>query len=1278
MTRLPCVCCSTTVFLLLVIILGNVCAQALPQEGGTSANPSGDERDQLKSRARQLEQEFLRSYSEGDYSSATRLLEQLLSTYESLYPKAQYPQGHPELAAGMQFMGRVQYLQGKYDRAQEYYQQALDMCKRLYRNDQYPQGHPTTAQIMDELGFLFDTQGEYKQAWEYYEQALATTEALYPESQFPNGHPAVALVHNHLGLVLEHQCQYESARKHYEHALAIQQRLYPKDRYPRGHPDLASNLNNLGKICVSQGDCAQAQKYFLQAVAMGERLYPSGHPLLAAYLDNLGSVLQRGGEYKQAQEYRSRAFAIYRSLYPEDQFPKGHPNLATSLNNLGLVLNSQAEYELARQYYMQALEMYQRLYPKDQFPQGHRDLATSLNNVGLVLLNIGDHGHAREYLERALAMYQSLYSKEQYPLGYSDVARSLNNLGGLLKDQGDYARAREYLEQAVEMYKRLFPQGHPELATSLGNVGAVLADQGEYKRAREYYEQALVMQQRFYPERKYPQGHPDVAGSLNNLGDLFAREGEYVLAAECHQKALAMRKRLYPEDQYPHGHPNLALSLSNLGASLENQGHYERAEEYHEQALAMRTRVYARNQYPQGHPDLVVTLSNLGLVFARQGKYSQAIRYSEQALDMCETLYPESQYPCGHSTLITVLNNLGGALMGRGDFDRASACVQRAANIQQRQAADFFAGASEAECLRFAMSRAPLFLLSTSRHTEQPAEEVYPYIWSRRRLIQHLIAERQRTFQEAGSPEVRSLYQEYLSTRRALARLVLAPADPVPEGAAARGVRLRELGERKERLERELADTSPEFLRQFQQQRRPHTDLSGQLPRGSVFIDLQPYLYFEQDPEVPGKAGEKWTPSYVAFLLLPNQPVIRVELGPAEPIDDAVKTWREDIALFRPSSADDVLRQLVWEPLEEHLPEGTDTIYLCPDSALTRVPWPALPSADKDTILLQDYAFTVVPHGPFLLEQLTAEPATGDDGDVFLAVGGVSYDDKPTAVPQSDMLVTRAAVTGDKTIRWPPLPATTEELDELETAAEGRQLTRLAGSEASTSRVLGELPNARWAHFATHGFFADAKIRSALQWNAEDFERHQFFQLSERTTVVGRNPLVLSGLVFAGANLPREKDEFGISQGDGGILTAEAIAGLPLHNLELAVLSACDTGLGEVAGGEGVFGLQRAFHLAGAHNVVASLWKVDDQPTAALMRLFYHKLWVEKKPPIVALRESQLALYRNPDKIGDLATTRGPVFNQVVELVDSGSSQTPQKTAPVKVWAAFVLSGAGR
>jgi CHAT domain-containing protein len=168
------------------------------------------------------------------------------------------------------------------------------------------------------------------------------------------------------------------------------------------------------------------------------------------------------------------------------------------------------------------------------------------------------------------------------------------------------------------------------------------------------------------------------------------------------------------------------------------------------------------------------------------------------------------------------------------------------------------------------------------------------------------------------------------------------------------------------------------------------------------------------------------------------------------------------------------------------------------------------------------------------------------------------------------------------------------------------------------------LPQARYAHLATHGFFADPTVPSVLHLDPQLFTSSG----RDRAAPGSRNPLVLSGLVLAGANQPAASFD-PLSHDDLGILTAEAIAGLPLQGLELVVLSACETGLGRVAGGEGVFGLQRAFHLAGAETVVASLWKVSDEATRRLMAEFYRNLGVKKLPRLEALRQAQLTLLRD-------------------------------------------------
>jgi CHAT domain-containing protein len=284
-----------------------------------------------------------------------------------------------------------------------------------------------------------------------------------------------------------------------------------------------------------------------------------------------------------------------------------------------------------------------------------------------------------------------------------------------------------------------------------------------------------------------------------------------------------------------------------------------------------------------------------------------------------------------------------------------------------------------------------------------------------------------------------------------------------------------------------------------------------------------------------------------------------------------------------------------------------------------------------------------------------------------LAVGGVAYDPpegKPSAAP------------------YRSLPGSADEVKQLRLLAGGRVLTPLTGADATASRLLAELPRARYAHLATHGFFDEAGLSAENRERKKQLDKLRASYEFKKGRVTGRaglgarNPLAYTGLVLAGANHPDTPDH--------GIVTGLALVDLPLEGLRLAVLSACDTGLGELTGGEGVQGLVRAFHLAGCPDVVASLWQVDDRATTALMAKFYHELWVNKKPPIEALRLAQLTVYRHPELIPDLAGERGSpgrlkeVAAQPVRPAQPGPADRGKGRAPAKLWAAFVLSGTGQ
>jgi len=280
------------------------------------------------------------------------------------------------------------------------------------------------------------------------------------------------------------------------------------------------------------------------------------------------------------------------------------------------------------------------------------------------------------------------------------------------------------------------------------------------------------MHRRLYPDEEYPNGHCDIADDLLAMGYQFCSEEKYERAQECFEQAMAVLQRLYPAGEHPQGHRLLAVATMGLGSALQSQGDFAGAEKLSRHAVEMY-----RLLYPLGHHELVVSHNELGMLLTNKGEHDKAIRHLEQAVEMCESLYPKTQFPCGHPTWVRVLNNLSVALMRRGDADRASGCAQLAFRMQQQQIVNFIVVSSEAESLKFIATRDQIRLLSTSRHTKQPADEVYPHLWLRRRLTQRLIAGRQVVFQQSRLPQPPRLYQEYLSTRQALAHLILKQAN---------------------------------------------------------------------------------------------------------------------------------------------------------------------------------------------------------------------------------------------------------------------------------------------------------------------------------------------------------------------------------------------------------------------------------------------------------------------------------------------------------------------
>ena len=941
----------------------------------------------------------------------------------------------------------------------------------------------------------------------------------------------------------------------------------------------------------------------------------------AAKLHAEGVRLYGLGKMKEAAEKLEQTLAMRQKLYPAARFPDGHPDLATSLRNLGVALEVLGQPAQARIYFEQALTMRQKLYSAARFPDGHPDLAGSLNDLGSVLHALSQPAQARSYHEQALTMRQKLYPAARFPDGHPDLAGSLNNLGSELDALGQPSQARRYFEQALAMNHKLypaarFPDGHPDLARSLNNLGVVLHALGQLAQVRSYYEQALAMRQKLFPVARFPDGQPELAQSLNNLGVVLRARGQPTQARSYFEQASAMFQRLYSVGSYPDGHPDLARSLYNLGVVLQVLGQPTAVRSYYEQASAMRQKLYPAARFPEGHPHLAQSLSSLGSVLQALGQPAQVRSYFEQALAMNHKLYPAAGFPDGHPDLAESLNNLGVVLEALGQPAQARSYLEQALAMYGNLAYREMSHSSEATALAYRLTQPRTRDLYLSVAVSAPASSsTYACLWhTRGGLLPLLQARHQGVLALARTSDtVRAEYSKLVSVRQQISYLQNAfPKDePVRTN---RDRQLIDLNNEQDRLERQLAAALPAFQHLRELAPKGPADLAQHLPQDAAFVDFIRYTHAEKGKLV----GRR----YVAFVVLPGKAAQLIELGDATPIDAAVVAWRRHIDAGQESLAPAHLRTLVWEKIAQELSPQTRRIYLCPDGELTRLPFAALPGRGKGTVLLEEYQLAFVPSGAWLLEQRLYPPPPRAAPDRVLAVGAVAYG--------------KRMVPGEK--EYSLLAGTAVEQQRVLEAFGPEARDGLSGAAATTRAVREHLVQVRYAHLATHGYF-DAQSLNAERTRLQQYLQQEPLSAPDRPLAgLGlRNPAGYVGLVLAGANDPARAGP------DGGILTGLGIVDLPLENLRLCVLSACETGLGELTEGEGVLGLQRAFHAAGCANVVGTLWRVDDAATAALMAQFYRELRTNGRPPLAALREVQLAFYRHPQRILALASKRGPI-----------------------------------
>ncbi|NMO13515.1 CHAT domain-containing protein [Pyxidicoccus fallax] len=724
-----------------------------------------------------------------------------------------------------------------------------------------------------------------------------------------------------------------------------------------------------------------------------------------------------------------------------------------------------------------------------------------------------------------------------------------------------------------------------------------------FARAKELhaagrYSEALVQGEhaRVLREAVLGSSHPEVARCLDLLGVLHQLQGDPTGAESLLRRGLAIR-----EAALGRSHPDVASSLDHLASLYKAQGAYEQAAPLYERALAIQEAALGKH-----HPAIASTLHNLALVFARPGSINKAEQAYARALKIVEVTQGRN-----HPYVAELLNDLARLRMADARLDDALPPLRRAFAISELRLRREALGFSESRLAHFiAHLRTQEELLYELLRAAPDDDDVRHLaltaaLMRKGRSVEQ-IADTSRTAFLRVSAQDRDTFKRLRGLRSELASLSLQGPGPLTPGDYRQ--RLEELASRGDALEAELAMRSAP-LRALTSLPPPEyivRRVAAALPKSSVLVEFVAYM----DRAILRKPGtqEPRTPQlrYLALVLFPDGHIRAADLGPAALIDSAAARMRDALAnrdadfLFSTRE----LYQRVLRPLWRFL-DGTQHVFLAPDGQLGLVPFAALHNGHQFLVDVHD--FTYLTSGRDLMPR--AWNVAPSQSVVVLADPDFN---SPAPLPTDKTELAERSAPVERffsTLRadvaerpWAPLPGTRGEAEAIQRMVPGAQL--FLGPAATKERLL-HVSAPGVLHLATHGFFLeDATVQEATRAVGH------FGALGEDPHAASpADPLLRSGLILAGARAAT----LGASGADrpppdNAMVTALELAGLNLWGTQLVVLSACDTGRGDVKLGQGVYGLRRAFIAAGAETVVMSLWKVNDAITRVLMEGYYRHL----------------------------------------------------------------------
>mgnify|MGYP003626952434 CR=1 FL=1 len=956
--------------------------------------------------------------------------------------------------------------------------------------------------------------------------------------------------------------------------------------YGSYHPQTVYCLQNTAGLLTVMGELTEAKDTYQQVIdRMAAVKTDVDRDVLDALLQ-IAEIYQILGRYQESKDLLS---GIIHTALLAGEVERSY----TAKSYLGRVLNREGQYDKAQALTEEVLDYGMKAW--QSIPQ---NVYNTLLELGSIYQAQGKLADAEATYEEALQGLVELFG-DTHPS--SLVAR--NNLAQIYEQSGLYDQAEPMLKETLSKMESILGEDHVDVLNIRNNLALLFESQGNFREAEPLYIKSLDTMVELYGEQ-----HTNTNAVKNNLAYLYMLMEDYEESAAIFEEVKASWQTLFGEN-----HQNTLKATNNLGRVYRRQGLLDQAEVNISDALKRRQEALGPD-----HIDAIRSMIDLGVVYIDQDRNEDATRLLTEALSLAEGNLGNL-----HPYTFDALNNL--ARVKENDEDLQSAVELREKGFARRS--EFLdtmlwtTGENAREgYLRLHRPEYNDYLSLLSRiGDEASAQRMIDASLQRKGLLLKVTSEIQQIATMADDPQLASLATRLAEARKELAAKTLS--GPTIETKDNHVQVLYALEQKVNEIQGELGRASVRFRTSIAGSSSDR--LAASMREDTALVDFMAY----SDGDVPKLLASVMTKigDEVTYHLVPYGDRAGVE---------------ESIGFYREMIQDDLVDEeelleigietydAVWGPLVDTLGD-LDYVYLIPDGLLNIVPFGALMSPDEE-YLIQTTDLHMLTSGRDLLpsEYRLA------DGE-YLVMAGPDYDseevlDKKVIQAAAGrrsaalQLGIRGAGGGLRGLSFAPLPGAAEEgriiIDQVET--NDAESVNYFGQNAQEEVLVQMSRPPEILHVATHGFFLkpDDTLRKRLLKAQRGTESH--------VPPPGDNPLLRAGLAFAGINT---NAQFlgDIETTNDGVLTALEVLDLNLSGTRLVVLSACETGLGEIHEGEGVYGLRRSFQEAGVAEVVSSLWEVSDAGTQALMTDFYAKI-LDGVPARDALRETQLEMIDNP------------------------------------------------